>query len=116
MTGLIGSSALMGSDGAFSRLASHANGMANTCMMPLKTYDVGYPHRSALLPSAGWATTPPEESIKESNDKTVARCWDGISPFKNAWRTGVTAANSSDQTISKPSANQKLGTNPIRVS
>ena len=34
---------------------------------------------SATRPRAGWATTPPAEPISESNERTVARCSDGMS-------------------------------------
>jgi hypothetical protein len=38
------------------------------------------------LPMPGWTTTPPADASRLSGDSTVARCADGISPFRNACR------------------------------
>jgi hypothetical protein len=46
------------------------------------TYDGPYPKTSATRPRAGWVTTPPADPISESNDRTVARCSEEISPLR----------------------------------
>jgi hypothetical protein len=46
----------------------------------------------------------------------VARCADGISPLRNACRTGVIAAKAVAQTARSPVATQKLDTPPMSTS
>ena len=51
----------------------------------------------------------------ESNDRTVARCSDGIAPLMNAWRSGPVSANTSAQIVSSTRATTKLAVSPIRT-
>jgi hypothetical protein len=51
-------------------------------------------------------TTPPLDPISESNESTVARCWDGIIPFRYACRIGIDAAKIKPQTETNARANQ----------
>ena len=68
------------------------------------------------MPSIGWNTTPPLDPNSESNDKTVARCCDGINPLRYAWRIGNCAANNSPHNISKAITSQNCDTEPIHTS
>ena len=61
-------------------------------------------------------TTPPVLPINESKDSTVARCCDGIIPFRYACRIGISAAKIIPQTTSRRSATQKAFVNPSRAS
>src|SRR3989344_7545570 len=58
---------------------------------------------------------PPDEAIKESNDKTVARCWEGIIPFRYACLIGISAAKIMPHKNIKRSANQKLLTRDTKI-
>ena len=57
-------------------------------------------------------TTPPVLPINESKERTVARCCEGIIPFRYACRIGICAAKSIPQTTSRKRATQKLLVTP----
>jgi hypothetical protein len=67
---------------------------------------------SAIRPSAGWATTPPAEAIRLSNDSTVARWGRGDEPCQIRLRMGCAAQSISSLAISSASATQKLLAQP----
>src|SRR5437868_150692 len=69
------------SAGEFCRRDSARAGMATADIPAASTYDGPYPQTSATRPRSGWAQTPPVEAIRESKERMVARCRDGIMPF-----------------------------------
>ena len=61
-------------------------------------------------------TTPPAEPMRLSNESTVARCSDGMIPFRYAWRSGPSIAKiRAHRTIRIMTAANWL-TRPIRTS
>ena len=62
-------------------MAKYIKGNAMDWITAPTIKEAPYPPISATFPKRGWATTPPEEPIKESNDKTVALCLEGIKPL-----------------------------------
>jgi hypothetical protein len=58
-------------------------------------------------------TTPPADASRLSDESTVARCADGISPFRKACRTGPMAENRIPQTATSASTTPNFATRPV---
>ena len=71
---------------------------------------------SATRPRAGWATTPPADPMRLSNDRTVARCSEGMTPLMNAWRSGPSTAKTKAHAASRSRATTKSLVSPSSTS